>query len=142
MADEIYNQLALDIKTAMKSGEKEKLDAIRYLKAMLLENKTSKSPIPEIDVVVKHYKKLSDSITLYPTGSEQAQKITKEMMHLKAYMPQEITESDVRTMVEEIIVRVGKNFGAVMKELSPQIKGRFDGKKATEIVKASLTGLT
>lgn len=138
MADEIYDQLAIDIKTAMKSGQKEKLDAIRFLKAALLENKTAKTQVPEMDVVVKHYKKLADAQTLYPGDSEQFKKIQNEMSFVKAYMPAEMDEAEVRALATSIVAKVGKNFGGVMKELSPQIKGKFDGKRASDIVKELL----
>ncbi|MBG08921.1 MAG: glutamyl-tRNA amidotransferase, partial [Halobacteriovoraceae bacterium] len=48
----MFDQVTSDIKEAMKAKEKERLNALRYLKSLLLENKTSGKPKPEIDVVV------------------------------------------------------------------------------------------
>ncbi len=135
MADEIFSKVSDDIKTAMKAGEKVRLDAIRMLKAALLENKTAKAPAAELDVVTRHFKKLQDSQGLYPGDSEPFSKIAAELEVLRAYMPTALDESQLRKITAEIIGRQGKVFSAVMKEVAPQIKGRFDGKKASEIVK-------
>ncbi len=87
MADEIFSKVSDDIKAAMKAGEKVRLDAIRMLKAALLENKTAKAPAAELDVVARHFKKLQDSQGLYPGDSEPFSKITAELEVLRAYMP-------------------------------------------------------
>ena len=131
----MFDQVTSDIKEAMKAKEKEKLNALRYLKSLLLENKTSKSPKPELDVVVAHQKKLKDSMQAYPTESEQRQKISEEIEFLKPYLPTPMTEEDVRKIISEILSKMEKpHIGMIMKELSPQIKGKFDGKAANKIV--------
>ena len=135
----MINRISEDIKNAMKNRESEKLAALRYLKSMLLENKTSKSPIPELDVVIKHCKKLKDSIELFPQGNEKRQEIARELEFLAPYLPQALDEEAVRNLITQIISKLEQpNFPAVMKELSPQIKGRFDGKTASQLVKEML----
>jgi len=137
----MYERINEDIKTAMKAREKAKLDALRYLKAMLMENKVSKSPKPEQDVIISHYKKLEDSIAVFPEGSDQRAKVVVELTFLKPYMPEEIDEEGVKNLIADIIKGLeNPNMGMVMKELSPQIKGRFDGKKASQMVIAALKG--
>ncbi|MEE2743751.1 MAG: GatB/YqeY domain-containing protein [Bdellovibrionota bacterium] len=131
----MFDQVTSDIKEAMKAKEKERLNALRYLKSLLLENKTSKSPKPELDVVVAHQKKLKDSMEAYPTESEQRQKISEEIEFLKPYLPTPMTEEDVRKIISDILSKMEKpHIGMIMKELSPQIKGKFDGKAANKIV--------
>jgi uncharacterized protein YqeY len=135
----MYEQINADIKEAMKAREKDRLEALRYLKAMLLENKVSKAPKPELDVIIAHVKKLEDSISVYPEGSEQQDKIKLEITFLKPYMPEALDEDGVQNIINEIIEGLDNpNMGMVMKELSPQIKGRFDGKKASQMVIAAL----
>ncbi len=131
----MFDQVTSDIKEAMKAKEKERLNALRYLKSLLLENKTSKNPKPELDVVVAHQKKLKDSMEAYPTESEQRQKISEEIEFLKPYLPTPMTEEDVRKIISDILSKMEKpHIGMIMKELSPQIKGKFDGKAANKIV--------
>lgn len=136
----MIEQLNQDIKAAMKAKEKEKLTAIRYLKSMLLENQTSKSPQPEMDVVIKHVKKLKDSLESYPADNPMRGQIQNEIKFLEVYMPKQMSEDEVVVMIDQIISSLGEKpqMGAVMKELTPKIKGMFDGKKASQLVKDKL----
>jgi uncharacterized protein YqeY len=121
----MFDQITEDIKKAMFAKDKERLDALRYYKSLLIENKTSKTaPIPEMDVLIKHVKKLRDSLESFPAEN----------------MPKQLSEEVVRGYIKEIIANTpGVNAGLVMKELSPKIKGQFDSKVANELVKAALS---
>lgn len=135
----MLERVSSDIKEAMKAKDKPRLDALRMLKSRLLENKTAKEPTAEMDVVVRYYKQLNDSLAMYPAASEQAEKLVKEMSIVAEYMPQALSEAEVKTLIAAIVAEQGSaNFGQVMRALSPQIKGRFDGKKASELVKEIL----
>lgn len=126
-----------DIKSAMKAKEADKLAALRMLKSALLENQTSTSPKPEFDVVASYYKKLQSNQESFPEGSEHRTKIAQEAAFISAYLPEPLTEPEVVALIQEIAAGDSSlNFGGVMKSLSPKIKGRFDGKKASELVKA------
>lgn len=135
----IFDQITEDIKKAMFAKEKDKLDALRGLKAMMIENKTSKNPIGEMDVLINCVKKLKGSLDSFPEGHEIRTKTEKEIEILSVYMPAELSEEVVVAMIKKIIAKApGCNQGLVMKELTPQIKGQFDGKKASELVKQYL----
>ena len=137
---DMLDQINQEIKNAMKAKEAGKLQALRYLKSMLMENSTSKSPRPEIDVVISHVKKLKDSLTNYPNDSEQFQKISTEITFVEIYLPKQLSDEDVVKLIKDIVGQLDSpNMGGVMKLLSPQIKGKFDGKKATELVKQELS---
>ncbi len=134
LSDRVNN----DIKESMKSGQKERLDALRMLKAKFIENRTSPKPKPELDVLTAYYKSLKDSSQNFPEGAPQRAQVAAELKHLDPYMPAQLDETAVRQMVKDIIkglAAAGKpNMGGVMKELTPKIKGQFDGKRANEIV--------
>ncbi len=135
----MFEQITEDIKKAMIAKEKDKLDALRYFKAMLIENKTSKTPIAEMDVLIKHVKKLKDSLENFPEGNEIRNKTEKEIEVLSFYMPKQLDEQTVKDFIKEIIAKnPGVNAGLIMKELSPKIKGQFDSKLANELVKSIL----
>lgn len=128
-----------DIKEAMKAKEKEKLQALRYMKSMLMENATSKKPVPEMDVIVKHHKKLKEGLANYPAEHPMALQTKKEIVVVEAYLPKQMTEEEVVALIESIKVGLeSPNMGAIMKELQPQVKGKFDGKRASDLVKAAL----
>ncbi|MDD4976237.1 MAG: GatB/YqeY domain-containing protein [Bacteriovorax sp.] len=137
----MFDQITEDIKKAMFAKDKERLDALRYYKSLLIENKTSKTaPIPEMDVLIKHVKKLKDSLESFPPENEIRKKTEREIMILSEYMPKQLSEDVVLGYIKEIIAKTpGVNAGLVMKELSPKIKGQFDSKVANELVKAALS---
>lgn len=130
------DQISNDIKEAMKAQDKVRLNALRYVKKLLIENKTSVKPQNELDVIISHAKKLKDSADAFPAGSEQANELHAEIAALASYLPSALSEAEVIEMIQNIKKSLeAPNFGAIMKELSPKIKGRFDGKLATELAK-------
>jgi uncharacterized protein YqeY len=135
----MLDQINDDIKVAMKAKEKEKLLALRYLKSMLMENSTSKKPSSDIDVIIKHHKKLKDSLVNFPADHPMVEQVNQEMTIISIYLPKQMSEEEVAQLIESIKAGLDKpNMGALMKELQPQIKGKFDGKKASDMVKAAL----
>jgi uncharacterized protein YqeY len=135
----MFEKITEDIKQAMLRKDKDSLDAFRYLKSMLIENKTSKSPIPEIDVAIRYVKKLKESLESFPEGNPVRLKTEREIEILKVYMPAELSEEAVKTYIKEILsANPAANAGMIMKELTPKIKGQFDGKRANELVKSAL----
>jgi uncharacterized protein YqeY len=136
----MLEQITDDIKKAMLAKDKDRLNALRYFKAMLIENKTSKAPIAEMDVLIKHVKKLKDSLENFPAENEIRKNTEVEISILADYMPKQISEDEVKSMISAIIAaNPGVNAGLVMKELSPKIKGQFDSKLANELVKNALS---
>jgi uncharacterized protein YqeY len=138
---ELYERVNEDIKIAMKAKEKEKLEAIRMLKAKLIENKTAERPIAELDVAINYTKKLKDALIHYPDGTEQKEKILREIDYMRAYLPEELDEARVRELIAQIKAESkDANLGLIMKQLTPMIKGKFDGKRASELVKEAMEG--
>ncbi len=135
----LFEKITDDIKQAMIAKDKDRLDALRGLKALMIENKTSKAPISELDVVINCVKKLKGSLDAFPEGHAIRVKTEKEIEILSLYMPKQLTETEVKEIVEAIIAaNPGANQGLIMKELTPKIKGQFDGKQASLIVKGLL----
>jgi uncharacterized protein YqeY len=136
----LFEQITEDIKQAMIKKEKEKLDALRGLKALMIENKTSKAPIAEMDVLINCVKKLKGSLDAFPAGHDLRTKTEREIEILNVYMPKQLSEDEVKEIIENIIAaNPGANQGIIMKELTPKIKGQFDGKAASEMVKSFLS---
>jgi len=127
-----------DIKEAMKARQQDRLDALRMLKAEFIKNNTAAKPTDELSVTISHAKRLMDSLEMYQAGTEAHDKILKEYSVLKEYLPQEVSEAEVIQMIKDIKAKGAKDMGAVMKELQPLIKGKFDGKKASDLVKANI----
>lgn len=134
----LMDQVNNDIKEAMKAKQQDRLDALRMLKAEYIKNNTSPKPIDELSVTISHNKRLQDSLEMYQSGTPAYDKILKEMDVLKTYLPSSMSEAEVIALIQEIKMKGAKDMGAIMKELQPQIKGRFDGKRASELVKGAV----
>ena len=136
---ELKDRVSKEIIAAMKAKDKTRLNVLRYIKKLFIENETSKKPVSNLmDIIISHAKKTKDSLEMYPEGP-QREEIEKELEIMAEYLPKPLTEDDVIALIKDIkAANAGANMGVLMKELSPQIKGRFDGKRATELVKASL----
>lgn len=72
------------------------------------------------------------------SNPEATEVVIRERAILSAYMPQQMSDDDLRAEVEKIIAVVGKNMGAVMAALKANFAGRYDGKAASTIVKSLL----
>ena len=105
-----------------------------------VNGKTSKSPIAEMDVLINCVKKLKGSLENFPDGHDIKLKTEKEIEILSQYMPKQLTTEEVKNIIAEIVKNnPGANQGLIMKELTPKIKGQFDGKAASELVKAMIS---
>lgn len=136
----LQEQVSKDITTSMKNKEKEKLEALRFLKSLFIQNNTSVKPTDDLSVVISHVKKLQDSLINFPEGSELKIKTQKEIEIISTYMPKPLTQNEVEVMILAIKTKLGSpNMGEIMKELTPQIKGKFDGKLASELVKKAIS---
>ncbi|MDR0786374.1 MAG: GatB/YqeY domain-containing protein [Gemmatimonadota bacterium] len=69
---------------------------------------------------------------------ELAAKEEQEAELLKAYLPPELSEAEVRVMVKAAIVDGAKDLGAVMKVVLPRVRGQFEGKELNRIIREEL----
>lgn len=135
----LQEQISKEIITAMKAKEKEKLEALRYLKSLFIQNNTAVKPIDDLSILISHVKKLQESLINFPEGSELKVKTQKEIEIISLYMPKPLTQTEVESLIKEIKTKLTNvTMGDIMKELTPLIKGKFDGKLASDLVKKSL----
>ncbi len=137
-----------DIKTALKSGAKEKLSTLRMLSAALKNKKIDKRrELTEEEVgetVRTLIKQRRDSIEQFGKGGRQdlVDKETAEVAVLEAYLPQQLSREELEAMVRDSVAQTGaqgaKDMGKVMKVLIPLVGGRADGKLVSELVKQAL----
>lgn len=134
----LMDKVNSDIKEAMKARQQARLDALRMLKAEFIKNNTAVKPTDEMSITVSHAKRLSDSLELYAGNEEATAKIKAELAVVQEYLPKALDEAEVIDIINQIKANGAKDMGSIMKELQPQIKGRFDGKRASDLVKAAL----
>jgi uncharacterized protein YqeY len=136
------------VKTAMKSGDSVTLSTLRLLLSALHyeEIKTHKElSAQEIQRIVSTLsKQRTEAIGLFRIGGREdlAQKEEAELKVLERFLPQSLTEKEVRDLIRESIDEVGahgvQDLGKVMKQVMPKISGRTDGKRVNEMAKALL----
>jgi uncharacterized protein YqeY len=146
----LKEQLDQDLKAAMREKAELKLSTIRMLKSAIKYREIElMKPLDDAGiegVVSTEIKRRRDSVEQYRAGNRMdlADKEAAEIVILQAYLPQQLTEAEVRAKVEEAVKRVGaqgpKDMGAVMKALLPEVQGRAEGKLVSELVKARLSG--
>jgi uncharacterized protein len=137
-----------DIKSALKSGAKDRLSALRMLSAALKNKQIDKRrPLTEeeiVETVRSLIKQRKDSIELFAKGGRQdlVDKETDEVGVLEAYLPQQMSREELQAMVRDAVAQTGaqgaKDMGKVMKVLIPIVGGRADGKLVSELVKQTL----
>lgn len=138
-----------DIKTAMKAREKEKLAALRDIKAKLLIEATSGgngeiTEATENKIVMKLYKQRMDTYELYmKEGREDLaadEKFQAEI--IEAYMPKMMNEDEIRKVVQDQMAAVGasgpQDMAKVMGPVMGKLNGKADGKLISTIVKEEL----
>lgn len=146
----LKERLDQDMKSAMRERAQLKLDTIRMLKSSIKYREIElMKPLDDAGihgVIATEIKRRRDSVEAYKAGNRQdlADKEQQEAEILQAYLPQQLTEAEVRAKVDEAVKKVGaqsmKDMGAVMKALMPEVQGRADGKTVSELVKVRLSG--
>jgi len=139
-----------EYKEAMKSRDGLKSSVLSFLRADMMNlavaKKKSKLDDSEvISVIKKQIKQRQDSIEQFTKGGRQdmADKETKELEILKKYLPPELSNEEIKKIIEEAIAATGassmKEMSLVMKEVTAKIAGQADGKLVSDLVKERLT---
>jgi len=136
------------LSAAVLNKEKEKRYKISKEKPELsgeeLEKESQLMDEEIIEVIVFEAKKRKESIELFEKGKREdlAKKEKQELEILQKYLPEQLSEEDLKKLAEEAVKKVGakemKDMGKVMQELMPQIKGKADGSQISKIVRELL----
>ena len=140
----IREQILADIKEAMKAKDEFKRDTLRTLNAALKQVEVDQR-IEMTDKVVlpllqKEIKKRADSVELYLKGAREdlAKKEQSEIELIKAYLPAQLSDDELKEKIKSIIEKVGKNLGAVMKTAKDEIGASAEAKRISMIAKELL----
>ncbi len=138
------------VKTALKSGDAVTLSTLRLLLSALHNEEIRVRKELTADDIQKTIttlgKQRSEAIELFRKGGreELAQKEEAELLVLKRYLPQPLSEDEVAALIRASIDEAGakgiQDIGKVMKLLMPKVAGRSDGKRVNEMAKALLGG--
>ena len=140
----IREQILADIKEAMKAKDEFKRDTLRTLNAALKQVEVDQRIEMTDEVVLpllqREIKKRADSVELYIKGAREdlAKKEQGEIELIKAYLPAQLSDEELKEKIKNIIERAGKNLGAVMKIAKDEIGASAEAKRISMIAKELL----
>jgi len=138
-----------DLKTAMKARDELKVSALRMLKAAasnaaIQKGKADLEDAEVLDVIAKLIKQRQESIEAFTKGNrpELAEKEKKEAAILKAYLPAQMPDEELKGIIQAAVKETGasgpQGMGVVMKAVLPKVAGRADGGKVSQFVREAL----
>lgn len=146
----LSKRIADEMKVAMKSRDKKRLEALRSIKAALMLADTEKGPSheltedEELKVLQRLQKQRKDSIEVYEQqGREELAADEKDQLSvIQDFLPKQMSEDELEAYLRELIVRVDahgpKDMGKVMGTASKELAGKADGKAISAKVKEIL----
>jgi len=136
--------LLSDLKGAMKAKDRNRLNIIRRLNSEIKNQEINLKKELEDDAIISIIstliKKGKEAIELFNKGNraDLSEKEQIEIDILKNYLPEQVSEADLRSRVQEVIKELGAqgqgDLGRVMKILVPEFKGRADNKLVKNLV--------
>lgn len=142
----LMNTLRTDLAAARRSRDKARTLVLSTVLADLRNREIELGTTLEDDgvqaVIARAIKQRRDAAEQMTAGGrpELAERELAQAAVLGEYLPPDLTAAEVRAMVREIMAGGGGHMGAVMSSLMPRIRGRFDGKAASAIVREELAG--
>ena len=139
-----------DMKAAMKGGDKPRLGVIRLILAAIkqieVDERIELDDTRVLSVLDKMVKQRRDSITQYENAgrTELADQEKFEIGIIQEYLPEQLTEAEIATLIDEAIEATGaasmKDMGKLMGMLKPKLQGRADMGAVSAQIKQKLSG--
>jgi len=137
-----------DVKNAMRAKDKERLATLRLItsaiKQIEVDTRTELDNDQVIAVLEKMLKQRKDSIEQFENAGrdELAEKEKSEVVIIKEYMPEQMSDADVDKLIDDAIASTGaasmKDMGKVMGMLKPQLAGKADMGQVSGKIKSRL----
>ena len=144
----LTEQLQADMKNAMRDGDAHRRDTLRMaIAAVQNAAKDKRDDLTDeetLAVLAKQVKTRRESIKAYTDAGRDdlAAKEQAEIDVLQPYLPEQMSEDEVRKLVDEAVASTGasspRDMGRVMGALMPKTKGRADGKLVSSLVNEAL----
>src|SRR5712692_150250 len=148
---ELMGRLQAEYKAALRAREERKVSTLRMLFARA-KNTAIEQRVDEVDeatlltLVQKEVKQREDSITQFQAGgrADLVAKETAERDILRAYLPAEMSDDEIRAVIRRVIAETGAQgkaeVGKVMRPVMTELKGRADGGRINRLVMTELAG--
>ena len=146
----LKSRITEDMKTAMRSGEKDRLSCIRMLQAGIqqkeVDERITLDDAQVLAVIDKMIKQRRESVVQFEAGkrADLVAKESAEIAWLTQYLPAQLGDAELEAMIREAIAATGaasmKEMGKVMGVLKPKVQGRTDIGALSARIKTALGG--
>jgi uncharacterized protein len=142
---EVIERIKDDLTAAMRAGEKDKVGALRLVMSEL-QKAAKEGGEDELTVLRRERKRRLEAARAYREAGRDdlAAGEESESELISVYLPAELSEEDLRAIVEHAVRESGaesaKDMGVAMKQAMAAVEGRADGKRVSGLVRASLQG--
>jgi len=145
----LEKKISEDLRSSIKSKDALRTSTLRMITAavqnLLIEKKTDGLDDSDVlKIITKQVKQHQDSIENFKKGNrlDLVEKEEKELTILQSYMPEQLSEKELETIVKKVIADTGakskSDFGNIMKVVMQETKGKADGKATSAIVQKLL----
>ena len=140
----MLKQIQDDVKDAMRAGEKERVHALRLI-VNELQKAAKENGGEELDVLQRERKRRFEAAEAYRDGgrADRAEAEEREAELIGSYMPEQLSDEELSAIVGDAVAESGasspKEMGKVMALVMPQVKGRADGKRVSQLVQEKLS---
>lgn len=145
----LQERIEQDYKTAFRSGKADVVSTLRMLKAQIKNAEIARRKFLDdnemLEVVIADAKRHKDAIAQYFKGKrpELAAKEQAELTILEQYLPDQLTDDELRDIVGELIASLGaqgpRDIGKVMGAVMAKVRGQTDGAKVKKFVSEALS---
>jgi uncharacterized protein YqeY len=141
----ILDEIKADLREAMRAGEKEKVGALRLVLSEL-QKAAKEGAEDEVAVLRRERKRRREAARAYRDGGREdlAGGEEAEAELIGGYLPAELSDEELRAVIEQAVRDSGaatpQDMGKAMKQAMAAVDGRADGKRVSELVRASLGG--
>jgi len=149
----LQSKIMAEMKTAMRAKDKVALESLRAIKAAILVAQTESGAKEEIDedqelkILQRLVKQRKDSARLYTeqNRSDLADPELEQVKVIEKFLPAQLSEEDVKTIVADVIAKVGatspKDMGKVMGAANKELAGKAEGRLISTVVKEILSSM-
>jgi uncharacterized protein len=140
----VLEQVKTDVTTAMKAGERERVNALRLI-VNELQKAVKDGGSDDVEVLHRERKRRLEAAEAYRDGGRDdlAAAEEREAELIAGYMPAQVSDEELHAIVGDAVAESGATspaeMGKVMALVMPQVKGRADGKRVSAAVKEKLT---
>ena len=139
----LLTQIKKDRMLAKKNGNEKTYESLTTLFSEIqrMDKEDQEKDDMVQKVIVKSVKSLKEMIEA--TGSGDTSPFEEEIKILSEYLPKQMDENELKALIETLVKEEGaespRDMGKIMKRLSTDYKGQYDGKAASQLVKEALS---